>query len=261
MALTVKKKMKTIKNWQCPHCPQDSDRHWNLVVHIRRWHRGIGQPIYKGNTGGGRKTSFSNLNATHIRRRPPQSSYNFSRLPVNYSNQTKDGEDVIDETHRIVTEMDEKRRKMEEIIEITRKYFMVPISTPYIYPDKISIEDMEELSHPNPSNQDKPHSHEDPIQTHNYKIGIASQKTKTENGPHDLIQSQKRETKWWSIRTEYLVDPDCDEWDVNVPPKITWVCKRNFFGEIIDMYKVSGDPIEELKEDAKRCWKSFILYQ
>ena len=65
MALTVKKKMETIKNWKCPHCDQDSDRHWNLVVHIRRWHRGIGQPIDKGNTGGGRKTFFQ-ISTQHI---------------------------------------------------------------------------------------------------------------------------------------------------------------------------------------------------
>jgi hypothetical protein len=264
MALTVKKKMETIKNWKnwkCPHCDQDSDRHWNLVVHIRRWHRGIGQPIDKGNNGGGRKTSFSNLNATHIRRRPPQSSYNISRHPLNYSNQTKEAGDVIDETHKFLTELDEKRRKMEEIIEITRKYFTVPTCTPYIYPNKISIEDMEKLSHPNFSNQDKPRSPEASLQTHNYMIGIASLKSKTEKRPQNLIQSEKRETKWWATRTEYLVDPDRDEWDVNVPPKLTWVCKRNFFGEIIDMYKVSEDPYEELREDAKRCWKSFILYQ
>jgi hypothetical protein len=260
MALTVKKKMKTIKNWQCPHCPQDSDRHWNLVVHIRRWHGGIGQPIDKRNTGGGRKT-FPNLNLTHIRRRPPQSSYNFNRLPVNYSNQTKDGEDIIDEMHRIVTEMDEKRRKMEEIIEITRKYFMVPTSTPYINSNKISIEHMEELSRPTPSNQDKPHSPEVPIQSHNYRIENPSQKSKTDKAPQDLPLGQNREKKWWFNRTEYLVDPNGDEWDVNVPPKITWVRKLNLFGDIIDMYQVLGDPIEELQDLSKRWWKNNTLYE
>ena len=65
---------------------------------------------------------------------------------------------------------------------------------------------MEELSHPKPSNQDKPHSHEAPIQSHDYTIGIASQKSKTENGPQEEFSSKvkKKETKWWSIRTEYL---------------------------------------------------------
>ncbi|MGC2308067.1 MAG: hypothetical protein WA461_06670 [Nitrososphaeraceae archaeon] len=257
MALTVKKKMKTIKNWQCPHCAQDSDRHWNLVEHIRRWHRGIGQPIDQGNTGGGKKTSFSNLNATHIRKRS-QSSYNSSRVPVNYYNQTKDREDVIDEVHRFFTEIDEKRRKIEEIIEIRNKFFMVPISMPYINPNYISTEDMEELSHPKPSNQDKPHSHKAPIQSHDYTIGIASQKSKTENGPQDLIQSKKKETKWSSIRTEYLFEP---EWDVNIPPKRIWVCKRNSFGDIIDVYKVFEAPYEELRDLSKRWWKNNTLHQ
>ncbi len=34
------------KKWQCPHCPQDSTRHWNVVVHIRRKH-GFGDPAEK----------------------------------------------------------------------------------------------------------------------------------------------------------------------------------------------------------------------
>jgi hypothetical protein len=31
--------------WRCPHCSQTSSRHWNLEVHIKRWHQGIGRPI------------------------------------------------------------------------------------------------------------------------------------------------------------------------------------------------------------------------
>jgi hypothetical protein len=33
------------KQWKCPHCPQTSSRHWNVVVHIKRRHDGIGSPI------------------------------------------------------------------------------------------------------------------------------------------------------------------------------------------------------------------------
>ena len=72
---------------------------------------------------------------------------------------------------------------------------MVPISMPYINPNYISTEDMEELSHPKPSNQDKPHSHKAPIQSHDYTIGIASQKSKTENGPQESHPKQKEGDK------------------------------------------------------------------
>ena len=178
----------------------------------------------------------------------PSPTYNFNRSSINYANQaSKDKGDMIDEMHQTLTEMEKRRRKLEEIIEIVRKYQPFPLQTPYTDLSNATIKYKEKIVPQNTLSQDKTHSHEVPVQTHNYRIGIASQKTKTENGPQDLIQSQKRETKWWSIRTEYLVDPVRDEWDVNVPPKITWVCKKNFSGEIINMYKVSGDPIEELQ--------------
>lgn len=31
--------------YSCPHCPQTSSRRWNLIVHLRRRHNGIGQPV------------------------------------------------------------------------------------------------------------------------------------------------------------------------------------------------------------------------
>lgn len=37
--------MRTLYN--CPYCNQQSTRHWNLEIHIKRRHDGIGQPIGK----------------------------------------------------------------------------------------------------------------------------------------------------------------------------------------------------------------------
>jgi hypothetical protein len=31
--------------YSCPHCPQTSSRRWNLIVHLRRRHNGLGQPV------------------------------------------------------------------------------------------------------------------------------------------------------------------------------------------------------------------------
>ena len=31
--------------YSCPHCLQTSSRRWNLIVHLRRRHNGIGQPV------------------------------------------------------------------------------------------------------------------------------------------------------------------------------------------------------------------------
>jgi hypothetical protein len=254
--------MSRIKNWQCPYCRHAASRRGNLVAHIRAIHRVDGQPIDKRNSCGSRNTSFSNLDGTHSDRRPSPSPYNFNRSSINYSNPAgKDKGDMIDEMHQMLTEIEKRRRKWEEIIEIVSKYQPFPIQTPYTDVSNATINNNEKIVSQNIPRQEKPHSLEVPVQIHNYKIGIPSQKTKTENAPQEIHAGQNRETNRWSIRTEYLVDPDGEKWDVNVPPKITWVCKRNFLGEIIDMYKVFEDPYDELREEAKRCWKSFILHQ
>jgi hypothetical protein len=250
------------KKWQCPRCSRRSSRRWNIVVHIRRKHGGVGRPINIENSSWSRNTPFSNLEGTHIVRRPSP-TYNFNRSSINYSNPAgKDKGDMIDEMHQMLTEIEKRRRKWEEIIEIVSKYQPFPIQTPYTDVSNATINNNEKIVPQNIPRQEKPHSQEVPVQTHNYKIGITSQNTKTENAPQEIPAGQNRETNWWSIRTEYLVsDPDGDKWDVNVPPKITWVRKLNLFGNIIDMYKVLGDPIEELQDLSKRWWKNNTLYQ
>lgn len=258
--------MSRIKNWQCPYCRHAASRRGNLVAHIRAIHRVDGQPIDKRNSSGSRNTSLSNLDGTLSDRRPSPSPYNFNRSSINHSNQASNNKgDMIDEIHHMLTETEKKRRKVEEINEIVRKYlplpFPFPIQTPYTDFSNSTTKDKEKIEPPNIPHQDKPNSHEVPVQTHNYRIGITSQKTKTENAPQHIPAGQNRETNRWSIRTEYLVDPDGEKWDVNAPPKKTWARKLNLFGDIIDMYKVFEDPYEELREDAKRCGKSFILYQ
>jgi hypothetical protein len=250
------------KNWQCPYCEYEASRRWNAVEHIRVIHRVVDQPIDKRNSGKGRNTSSSNLKGTHIDRRPSPSPYNTNRSSIDQSNQASNNKgDMTDDIHQMLTEIEKKRRKVEEIKEIVRKYLPFPIQTPITDFSNATIKDKEKIVPLNILRQDKPHSYEVPVQTHNYRTEITRQKTKTEKAPQDPPSGQKRETKWWEIRTEYLVDPDGDKWDVNVPPKITWVRKLNLFGDIIDMYKVFEDPVEELREIAKRCGKSFILYQ
>ncbi len=31
--------------WKCPHCPQTSNRRWNMQTHVLRKHNGLGTPI------------------------------------------------------------------------------------------------------------------------------------------------------------------------------------------------------------------------
>lgn len=247
--------MSKIKRWQCPHCTQDSARHWNLAVHIRRGHRGIGRPIEKGFS-----CQEGNPIRTHINRRDYANPYNSSRNSVNYFTQaSRDEGDIINDTYQIVTEMDEKRRKVDEIIEITSRYLQVPIQTPCTDPNVISVKDMMGIGPPNTLCHGKPHP-EAPHQPYDERNEITNQKTRCEKRSQDPFTSHKGETKWSSNGKEYLVDPEGDRWDVTPPAKKTWVRKLDMFGNVIDMYKVI-DPIEELRDIAKQYAKSNILYQ
>ena len=118
------------KKWQCPRCSRRSSRRWSIVVHITRKHGGVGRPINIENSSWSRNTPFSNLEGTHIVRRPSP-TYNFNRSSINYSNPAgKDKGDMIDEMHQMLTEIEKRRRKWEEIIEIVSKYQPFPIQTP-----------------------------------------------------------------------------------------------------------------------------------
>ncbi len=36
--------------WYCPHCPQNSTRHWNLKTHIKRKHAAKGLPVHRASS-------------------------------------------------------------------------------------------------------------------------------------------------------------------------------------------------------------------
>ena len=107
---------------------------------------------------------------------------------------------------------------------------------------------------------DRPHSHDVPVQTHNYGIGVTNQKTKTENAPQDIPAGQNRETNWWSMQTENLVNRNEDICDADPPPEEPWVIKLDMYGDIVDAYKAWKDSMEELRYIAKKYEKSNILY-
>ena len=208
----------------------------------------------------GAEISSSNLDGTHTHRRPSP-TYNFNRSSINYSNHAStDIGDMIDQMHQMLTDLEKRRRKWEEIIEIVRKYQPFPIQSPYTDVSNATIKDKEKTVPQNIPSQDTPYSHDVPVQTHNYGIGVTSQKTKTENAPQDIPAGQNRETNRRSIRTENLVNRNEDMWDANPLPEEPWVIKLDTYGDIVDAYKDWKDPMEELRYIAKKYEKSTILY-
>jgi hypothetical protein len=47
------------EGWLCPHCPQRSNRHWNIQTHIKRKHDAIGQPMKAGSSTFNNNTNSS----------------------------------------------------------------------------------------------------------------------------------------------------------------------------------------------------------
>lgn len=250
--------MSRISKWQCPQCSLSCSRHWNSVVHIRRKHGGVGQPIDKEDPSGSRNTSPSNLDGTHTHRRP-SSTYNFNRSSSS-NPASKDIGDMIDQMHQMLTDLEKRRRKWDEIIEIFRKYQPFPIQSPYTAVSDATNKDKEKTVPQNIPSQDTPYSHDVPVQTYNYGIGVSSQKTKTENAPQNIPAGQNRETNWGSMRTENLVNRNEDIWDADPPQEEPWVIKLDTYGDIVDAYKDWKDPMEELRYIAKKYEKSTILY-
>ena len=78
----------------------------------------------------GAETLLLQISTEHIFDRRPSPTYNFNRSSINYSNHaSKDIGDMIDEMHQMLTEIEKRRRKLEEIIEIAHKYQPFPIQT------------------------------------------------------------------------------------------------------------------------------------
>ena len=91
--------MSGLKKWQCPHCPQDSSRAWNIRVHINRAHSGLGEPVEKGRLGRAEKSLSLGSNSSIAYRKYSPNQSKSSRLSLGYEKVSKDNEkygDIID---------------------------------------------------------------------------------------------------------------------------------------------------------------------
>ena len=86
--------MSGLKKWQCPHCPQDSSRAWNIRVHS-----GFGEPVEKGRLGRAEKSFSSDSNNSNAYRKYSPNQSKSSHLSSGYEKVSKDNEkygDIID---------------------------------------------------------------------------------------------------------------------------------------------------------------------
>jgi hypothetical protein len=207
-----------------------------MVVHIRRWHRGIGHPIDKSDLNKNGHIFPADLPGQHIFMRHSPKPYKSNRIFANSPIESSgEGRDIIEETHKTVIEIEERRRKVEEIIAIMQRYFNAPSWTPSV--EQSTIFSKNAVQSPASLCQKKPEP-VPPTLTRKSREEVARQESTTQKISHE---STSRSTKKWSIRTLYLVDSQGDVWDEAPPQNPTWVRKLNLLGDIIDMYNVSPD--------------------
>ncbi|HZC49961.1 MAG TPA: hypothetical protein VE244_12970 [Nitrososphaeraceae archaeon] len=96
------------RKWHCPHCSQDSSRHWNLKVHIKKQHSGIGEPIdnYEAKEFNDRR-GYQFFSHNH--------PYGMNDLSPGSRQGKEKEQDIIDETYQIVIKQKETLRKIKEI--------------------------------------------------------------------------------------------------------------------------------------------------
>jgi hypothetical protein len=96
------------KKWCCLQCSQRSARRWNLKVHIKRRHNGIGEPIDEEKSNE-IKDMMSNQFAYH------NHPYSVNDLTLRSGKGKEKEQDIIDVMYEIVIERKEKLRKIKEI--------------------------------------------------------------------------------------------------------------------------------------------------
>jgi hypothetical protein len=94
--------------WCCPYCSQRSARRWNLEVHIKRWHNGIGEPIDEEESNE-IKDKMSNQFFYH------NHPYSVNDLFMGSWKGKEKERDIIDEIYQIVMELKENLRKIKVI--------------------------------------------------------------------------------------------------------------------------------------------------
>jgi hypothetical protein len=239
-----------IKKWHCPYCPQNSARHWNIVVHIKRAHGGIGEPIENGNLSQSVNPGFPGSNGKPAEDMKPPNSYNrYNRPYTNHASKSSKGnEDIIDKMHQTVIELQEKERKMNTIKEFYRRYPDAPMPIPNVDSGNLPIKNMLEQSLPKISCQNEPNNNPSPqMQGHNTNK-IASQKTGG-NGSLVVFPSHDKDSDPQSpqpVPKNYddngddgiviVKKDDIDQWGF----KVTYTLKYNSLGDVIDAYVTGG---------------------
>lgn len=238
--------MSKLKKWQCPYCPQDSNRRWNIVVHIGRKH-GSGGPAEKRDSDqAGGPFSFHPIK-TNDNRRYSQSHPNNNRYTVGYKTVGRGDDafgDMVDYMYHLLTYFEENIYKTGEIKRIAGKHN--PSMTPKWFPL---------------TNYD-PQTFANAFQAWLSEVMKNYQSSKQRDSDTTAAASSNQEIKKTSLdlssnvekgnthQSSSSVDPVSSENTVESMLRKAkendwkeedgWMVKRNMYGDVIDVYKRSA---------------------
>src|SRR5918995_4087375 len=234
--------MSGLKKWQCPHCPQDSSRAWNIRVHINRAHSGFGEPVEKGRLGRAEKSFSSDSNNSNAYRKYSPNQSKSSHLSSGYEKVSKDNEkngDIIDYVYNFYRRFEENNYKVGEIRRIIRQHssseytgLMSSINNGTLRPNT-NTNTIIDTARTRPVNSLNNTDSSRLVQTHSTRNSTAGSSEATQKTTDSSFSSSDKYEKLRSglgIWEEICPDPEA--------PSIMWFIKRNGMGDIIDLYMI-----------------------
>lgn len=236
--------MAKLKKWQCPHCPQDSARFWNMVVHIRRAHRGLAEPVEKGDLA--EKSLSMDPNKPNIYRKYSPNQRKSNRLSCGYEKVSKDKDnenngDIIDYVYSNLKEIEEKEYKISEIKRIISQHrssvdYYNPRSIDYYNPPPNTNTNID-TGGTRPEDILNNTDYFPTVQTYGTTSSSAGSSEAIEKTTDSSSPSNYKYEKQHFSSHKHLDEIPPNPEDAS--PK--WVIKRNIRGEVIDLYMIDDD--------------------
>jgi len=205
-------------------------------VHINRAHSGFGEPVEKGRLGRAEKSlSSDSNNSISYRKYSPNQSLSFG-----YEKVSKDNEkygDIIDFVYNFFRGFEENKYKVGEINRIINQHrasespgLMSSINNGTLRPNT-NTNTIIDTARTRPLNSVNNTDSSRLVQTHSTRNSTAGSSEATQKTTDSSFSTSDKYEKLRSgLHMGKEISPDPED-----PSKI-WVIKRNFLGDIVDLY-------------------------
>jgi hypothetical protein len=226
-----------------------------MRVHINRAHSGFGEPVEKGRLGRSDKSLSSDSNNSIAYRKYSPNQSKSSRLSFGYEKVSKDNEkygDIIHYVYNFFKGLEENKYKVGEIKRIINQNRIINQHSPSESPGVMSsinnstlrpntntntiIDTARTRSVNSPNNTDSSRS----VQTHSTRNSTVGSSEATQKTTYSSFSASDKYEKLRSgLHMGEEISPDAE--GPRKRKKEKWVIKRNFMGDIIDLYMIEDD--------------------